>query len=55
MYRFYAMWAKAKGRSAAWTKKHAVKVYRHWKKLAGAKNYVSWRQVYAKVRKNAKC
>ena len=55
MYVFYARWARAHGKSKAWVKANGTKVYLHWKKWAGAKNYVSWTQVWAKVRKAHKC
>ena len=30
MYSFYVKWASKHGKSSAWIKKHAPKVYNHW-------------------------
>ena len=55
MYSFYVKWAAKHGKSKAWTRKHATKVYRHWAKWAGSKNYVSWKQVWNRVSKRHHC
>merc|ERR1712021_311406 len=55
MYTFYVKWAKSHNKSKAFIKQNGARVYRHWKKLAGAKHYVYWRQVWAKVSKQHKC
>merc|ERR1719231_1309240 len=55
MARFYVKWARSHGKSNAWIKAHGKRVYRHWKKWAGAKNYVYWKQVWNVVRKRSNC
>jgi len=55
MYVFYIKDSKANGKSIAWIKKHKTEVYNHWKKWAGAKNYVAWKQIWAIWAKKNQC